>query len=104
MPIQVNLYEAFGGIEASWGNSKNNRLANTKERDTSTGLDNHGFRYYDAAIGRYISNDPIGYEGGFNLYVHCTNDPVNIWPSLKFVDGKHTKRPDGLYCCQAYQG
>ena len=81
-PVQVNLFEAFGGIEQTWGNSDNNRLANTKERDTSTGLDNHGFRYYDASIGRYISNDPIGYEGGFNLYVHCTNDPVNKFDPL----------------------
>ena len=81
-PVQVNLFEAFGGIEASWGNSNNNRLANTKERDNSTGLDNHGFRYYDASIGRYFSNDPIGYRGGFNLYVHCTNDPVNKFDPL----------------------
>ena len=69
-------------MELKAGNSKNNRLANTKERDSSTGLDNHGFRYYDASIGRYISNDPIGYEGGFNLYVHCTNDPVNKFDPL----------------------
>ena len=82
VPVQVNLFEAFGGIEQTWGNSDNNRLANTKERDASIALDNHGFRYYDASIGRYISNDPIGYEGGFNLYVHCTNDPVNKFDPL----------------------
>ena len=81
-PGTVNLFEAFGGIEQTWGNSDNNRLANTKERDASIALDNHGFRYYDASIGRYISNDPIGYEGGFNLYVHCTNDPVNKFDPL----------------------
>ena len=90
--MQVNLYEAFGGIEASWGNSKNNRLANTKERDASIALDNHGFRYYDASIGRYISNDPIGYEGGFNLYVHCTNDPVNKFDPLGLSEDEEEKK------------
>ena len=49
-------------------------------------MDNHGFRYYDASIGRYISNDPIGYEGGFNRYVHCTNDPVNKFDPLGLAD------------------
>ena len=91
VPVQVNLYEAFGGIEASWGNSKNNRLANTKERDASIALDNHGFRYYDASNGRYISNDPIGYEGGFNLYVHCTNDPVNKFDPLGLKEKEKDK-------------
>ena len=76
-PVQTNLYEAFGGVEQSWGDSENNRLGNTKEYDAVIGLYNHGFRYFDASIGRYISNDPLGYEGGFNLYVYCTNDPIN---------------------------
>lgn len=61
---QTSLYEAFGGTVVKSGTSSNNRLANTKERDAKTGLDNHGFRYYDPATGRYISRDPIGYGDG----------------------------------------
>jgi RHS repeat-associated protein len=34
-------------------------------------------RYYDPAIGRFISPDPIGLTGGLNLYGYCGNDPVN---------------------------
>jgi RHS repeat-associated protein len=41
-------------------------------------------RYYDPAIGRFISPDPIGYAGGLNLYGYAENDGVNL------VD------PDGL--------
>jgi hypothetical protein len=33
-------------------------------------------RYYDPAVGRFISPDPIGYAGGMNLYTYVENDPV----------------------------
>lgn len=36
------------------------------------------FRYYDPDTGRYISTDPIGLEGGINLYAYVLNDPVNL--------------------------
>jgi len=72
-----SLYEAYSGIVLSTGSSQNNRLANTKERDFSIGLDNHGMRYYDPEIGRYISRDPIGYPDGLNNYLYGSNSPIN---------------------------
>ena len=36
------------------------------------------YRYYDPALGRYLTPDPIGLAGGFNPYVYCLNDPVNL--------------------------
>ena len=35
------------------------------------------FRYYDPAIGRYISRDPIGYGDGPNVYLYVHNNPIN---------------------------
>ena len=75
--VSTNLYEAFGNIVSESGSSDNNRLANTKERDASIGLDNHGFRYYDPEIGRYISRDPAGYPDGMNVYLYVRNNPIN---------------------------
>jgi RHS repeat-associated protein len=72
-----DLYEAYGNIVASTGSSSNNRLANTKERSFTLGLDNHGFRYYDPEIGRYITRDPIGYGDGLNVYLYVRNNPIN---------------------------
>ena len=49
----MNLYEAFGSVVSRSGSSGNNRLANTKERDESLGLDNHRHRYYDSEVWKY---------------------------------------------------
>ena len=72
-----NLYEAYGNIVLSTGASQNNRLANTKERDFSIGLDNHGFRYYDPEVGCYISPDLMKHAESANWYTYVNNNPVN---------------------------
>ena len=48
-----------------------------RELDTSTGLYYNNARWYDPALHRFISEDPIGIEGGSNLYAYTANDPVN---------------------------
>ena len=35
-----------------------------------------GHRYYDPLLARFLSRDPIGYEGGINLYAYCDNNPI----------------------------
>ena len=37
------------------------------------------YRAYDAKLGRWLSVDPLGEEGGINLYGYVGNDPVNGW-------------------------
>ncbi len=37
----------------------------------------YGYRYYNPREGRWLSRDPLGEAGGFNLYAFCGNDPVN---------------------------
>lgn len=36
------------------------------------------YREYDPDLGRWISRDPIGEEGGLNLYQYAANDPINL--------------------------
>jgi RHS repeat-associated protein len=51
--------------------------------DPDTGLVRFGLRDYDADAGRWTSQDPLRFSGGFNLYEYVHGDPIN------FVD------PDG---------
>jgi len=45
--------------------------------DTKTGLILCTHRFYDPAQGRFLTRDPLGYEGGINLYGYTANNPVN---------------------------
>jgi RHS repeat-associated protein len=42
----------------------------------------YGYRYYDPVTGRWPSRDPIGEEGGVNLYAFVGNNGVNHWDYL----------------------
>ncbi|MFC4158756.1 RHS repeat-associated core domain-containing protein [Chitinimonas lacunae] len=44
--------------------------------DQETGLHYNRHRYYDAASGRYITPDPIGWRGGPNGYVYTNANPL----------------------------
>ena len=34
-------------------------------------------RYYDSTVGRFLSEDPIQFDGGNDFYVYALNDPVD---------------------------
>ncbi len=49
-----------------------------REYDKETGLQYNRARYYDPKLGRWISQDPIGFGGGdANLYRYVGNSPTN---------------------------
>jgi RHS repeat-associated protein len=58
----------------------NSRFVFTGRRfDSDTQLQNNLNRWYDARVGRWLSEDPIGFDGGdANLYRYVQNNPSNF--------------------------
>jgi RHS repeat-associated protein len=51
--------------------------------DEETGLHYNRYRYFDPRIGRFLSKDPVGLEGGINVYSYASNpvewvDPTGL--------------------------
>lgn len=54
--------------------------------DPNTNLIQFGARWYDPEVGRWISKDPIGFNGGdTNQYAYVANNPVNLIDVTGFV-------------------
>jgi len=58
--------------------------------DTETGLLCLTHRYYDPGTGKFINRDPIGYQGGANLYGFADGNPVNESDPSGFAGGPGT--------------
>ena len=70
-------YSAFGETRVVSDLVGNSLRYAAREYDSESGLYFNRARYYDPAMGRFISEDPIGIAGGVNQYAYASNDPIN---------------------------
>lgn len=75
---QSVVYGPFGESITSTGSNLNAMKYTGREQDAETGLYYYRARYYDPEIGRFISEDPIGFRGGINFYAYVTANPLNM--------------------------
>jgi RHS repeat-associated protein len=105
-------YDPFGVPMGGSGSINQPMRFSTKSYDDQTGLSYYGYRFYAPALGRWLTRDPLGEEGGINqygftdsvrkpfsgtnLYAFCDNNPVNridsdgrLWQEMMWEAIKH---------------
>ncbi len=98
-------YEPFVRTAVSGATSANPYQYTGREND-GTGLYFYRARYYSPTFQRFISEDPIGFDGGINLYAYVDNNPIGFadplglkprprwWPAwLPWPRGSPNPRP-----------
>jgi len=71
-------YDSFGDVTKLTGTLPNPFEYTGREFDQETSVDYYRARYYDPAIGRFLSEDPIGFRGGIDFYAYVRNNPANL--------------------------
>ncbi|MFW6119256.1 MAG: RHS repeat domain-containing protein, partial [Planctomycetota bacterium] len=79
--VERYRYDAYGGctvLDADFSSDADNAsdvenpyTFTARRLDAESGLMQYRNRYYAPALGRFISRDPLGYVGGWNLYHAC---------------------------------
>jgi RHS repeat-associated protein len=71
-------YDSFGRVVSQTGSVDFRYGYTGREQDNETGLDYYRARYYDSAVGRFISEDPLDFGAGdTNLTRYVGNSPTN---------------------------
>src|SRR5690606_15572785 len=87
-------YDSFGNIVVQTNAAAGDRFTYTgREFDSELDLYYYRARYYDAHLGRFLSQDPIGFGAGdANLYRYVGNQPLIYVDPSGFAKGS----PGGL--------
>ncbi|WP_241496039.1 RHS repeat-associated core domain-containing protein [Pseudomonas putida] len=103
--------------KAKWADIRNPLRFQGQYWDVETGLHYNRYRYYDPQVGRFISKDPIGLNGGPNLYTYAFNpiqwlDPLGLARTRNPIEGDRRHRtvnekltsahPNATIQCECY--
>jgi RHS repeat-associated protein len=86
-------YEPFGNTTSA-GTSSGNPLQFTGRENDGTRLYFYRARYYSPGFQRFISEDPIGFNGAStNLYAYVGNGPTRLTDALGLSSGPDPRNP-----------
>ena len=71
------VYDAYGNVTSETNSGVESLfLFTARPLDADTGLQNNLNRWYDPSVGRWLSEDPVGYRGGVNLFEYVGDNPL----------------------------
>lgn len=96
--VWSGIYRTYGNLAVAAGDVEQRLRFQGQYYDEESGLHYNRYRYYDPLAGRYLSQDPIGLEGGLNGYAYVPNpltwvDPLglNRCPYDGYYDRKNSR-------------
>ncbi|WP_081059624.1 RHS repeat-associated core domain-containing protein [Burkholderia stagnalis] len=106
--VWLGRYKAWGGEKTVWQAQPERHEAGNPIRfqgqyhDDETGLHYNRYRYYDPGSGRFVSKDPIGLDGGINVYQYAENptgwiDPLGLARKCPSCPGKNDRQCDEVH-------
>lgn len=75
-------YDSYGQIIAQTGTPPTPFAFQGREYDAESRLYYYRARHYDPRVGRFLTEDPIGLTGGWNVYAFVRNNPLNHFDLL----------------------
>jgi RHS repeat-associated protein len=98
-------YNSFGKLTYESANGSDRYLWTAREYDAEIDLQYNRARYYDANTGRWISQDPLGFDAGdSNLYRYVKNGPMGATDPNGLDELRASVAPDGLVNAQKKMG
>jgi RHS repeat-associated protein len=82
-------FDPYGRLLTSSGTlaAANTYRFSSKELMLASGFYSFGYRFYDPATQRWVNRDPIGEDGGVNLYRYVGDNPINLIDPFGLSEG-----------------
>jgi RHS repeat-associated protein len=88
--------DAFGKTVVTNNEFRNPLRFSGQYTDDESNLRYNYFRYYDSTLGRYITSDPIGLNGGLNTYGYVGGNPL-YWVDPFGLSSRRGSQPPTNY-------
>jgi len=91
-------FDPWGNLRSEFNPQQLDQLIRMQgqQLDVETGLFYNRYRYYAPAMGRYVTQDPIGLAGGIDTYAYANGSPTTRTDPLGLMTFMCTKPLHGL--------